>query len=84
MHRCVLKAAWLLLAAPLLAPTGAFAFEAVDMGLFAAAARRRLGTLLGGDAGRALIAQADAWMAAQEVRNPARMAAGLAPGFPDA
>ena len=31
MHRCVLKAAWLLLAAPLVAPIGAFAFEAVDV-----------------------------------------------------
>ena len=52
------------------------------MGLFAAAARRRLGGLLGGDEGRALIAQADAWMAGQEIRNPARMAACIAPGFP--
>lgn len=31
MHRCVLKAAWLLLATPLIAPTPAFAFEAVDV-----------------------------------------------------
>ncbi|HYL89705.1 MAG TPA: outer membrane beta-barrel protein [Burkholderiales bacterium] len=31
MHRCVLRAAWLLLAAPLMAPVSAFAFEAVDV-----------------------------------------------------
>ena len=31
MHRCVLKAAWLLLAVPLVAPICAFAFEAVDV-----------------------------------------------------
>lgn len=31
MHRCVLKAAWVLLAAPLIAPICAFAFEAVDV-----------------------------------------------------
>ena len=55
--------------------------EAAHMGLFAAAARRRLGGLLGGDEGRALVAEADAWMASQGIRNPARMAAMLAPGF---
>ena len=31
MHRCVLRAAWLLLAAPHIAPICAFAFEAVDV-----------------------------------------------------
>jgi hypothetical protein len=59
------------------------AFDSVDMGLYAAAARRRLGGLLGGNEGRALIQQADAWMTAQAIRNPARMAASAAPGFPD-
>jgi hypothetical protein len=53
------------------------------MNLFAAAARRRLGQLLGGNCGQALIAQADAWMAGQGIVNPARMTAMLAPGFPD-
>jgi hypothetical protein len=55
--------------------------EAVDMALYAWAARRRLGELQGAD-GAALIAQADAWMAGQGIRNPARMAAMIAPGPP--
>jgi hypothetical protein len=53
--------------------------EEVDMGLHAAAARRRLGQLTGGEEGRKLIEEADAWMAAQQVRNPARMTVLLAP-----
>jgi eukaryotic-like serine/threonine-protein kinase len=57
------------------------ALDAVDMGLFAASARRCLGGLLGGEAGSALISQADAWMASQEIRNPARMAACVVPGL---
>ena len=52
------------------------------MRLHAAAARRRLGGLIGGEAGRALVAEADAWMAGQ-VRNPPRTTAMLAPGFAD-
>ena len=59
------------------------AYDAVDMGLYAASAHRRLGGLLGGEEGRALIAQADAWMTGQGISNPACMAAGIAPGFPD-
>jgi hypothetical protein len=50
------------------------------MALFAAAARRCRGELLGGEAGRALVAEADAWMAAQSIRDPDRMARMLAPG----
>jgi hypothetical protein len=56
-------------------------FDSLGMGLFAAAARRRLGALLDGDEGRQLMAAADSWMAGQKVRNPARMTAMLAPGF---
>ena len=56
--------------------------DAVDMQLFAAAARRRLGQLLGGDEGCSLVTQADAWMRAQGIVKPSRMAAMLAPGFP--
>jgi hypothetical protein len=51
--------------------------------LFAAASRRQLGRLLGGDEGRALIDRADAWMSSQSIRRPDRMAACLAPGFVD-
>ena len=56
--------------------------DAADIGLFAAAARRGLGRLIGGDEGRALVTQADAWMHSQGIRNPARMASCMAPGFP--
>jgi hypothetical protein len=55
-------------------------FKALEMGQYAAVARRRRGELLGGDEGRRLIAEADAWMLEQDVRSPARMAAMLAPG----
>jgi tRNA A-37 threonylcarbamoyl transferase component Bud32 len=56
-------------------------FEAARMRLTAAAARRRLGLLLGGVQGRELILAADTWMASQHIRVPARMAATYAPGF---
>jgi serine/threonine protein kinase len=59
-------------------------FEHLDMHLYAAAVRWRLGQLLGPDEGRALIAAADAWMTAQQIRDPARMAAAFAPPFPGA
>jgi tetratricopeptide (TPR) repeat protein len=61
----------------------AAAFEAADMRLYAAACRRRLGRLVGGAEGQVLVEQADAWMAGQDIRNPARMTAVFAPGFPD-
>ena len=57
--------------------------DSVDMRLYAAAARRRLGQLLNNDEGRSLITQADQWMASQNIRNPIRMTAMLAPGFAD-
>ena len=56
-------------------------FDSADMGLFAASARRQLGHARGGDEGRVLIEQADAQMRAQSIRDPARMAACLVPGF---
>jgi hypothetical protein len=59
-------------------------FRAVDMALYGAAARRRCGQLIGGDAGDQLIAAADLAMAEQGVRRPERMARVLASGFPDA
>ncbi|WP_437578511.1 serine/threonine-protein kinase [Sorangium sp. So ce887] len=59
----------------------AAAFDESEMALFAACARRRRGQLLGGEEGRALIQAADAWMAGQGIRDPARIAAIFAPGF---
>jgi hypothetical protein len=61
----------------------ALALDGLDMALYAAAARRRLGRLRGGAEGRGLVASAEAWMAGQQVANPARMTALLVPGFPD-
>lgn len=48
---------------------------------FAAVARHRLGELLGGDEGRALVVAADAVMRNEAVRQPARMLEVYAPGF---
>ncbi len=42
-------------------------------GAWAAAVKSRLGTLLGGDRGRALCAEAQSYMQAQQVRNPEKM-----------
>jgi eukaryotic-like serine/threonine-protein kinase len=61
----------------------ALAFDNVDMNLCAAATRRRLGILIGGEEGRGMVRRADDWMTAQTIKNPARMAATIAPGFPD-
>jgi hypothetical protein len=54
-----------------------------DMRMHAAAAARCLGGLLGGDEGRALLAEAGAWMAREQVRDPARLTAMLLPGWRD-
>jgi hypothetical protein len=53
-------------------------FEKAEMALYAAAARRRRGELIGGSDGQALIDSADDWMSRQRVRNPARMTAMIA------
>jgi serine/threonine protein kinase len=53
------------------------------IGLYAAAAQRRRGELLGGEEGRAVVAAADEDMRSRGVRDPDRFAAVLAPGFPD-
>jgi eukaryotic-like serine/threonine-protein kinase len=58
-------------------------FDSCHMKLFLAVTRRRLGELVGGDEGRALVHQANAWMAAHGIVNSDRVAATLAPGFPD-
>jgi serine/threonine protein kinase/tetratricopeptide (TPR) repeat protein len=48
--------------------------EAVEMNLYAAASRRRLGEILGGEEGREQVEQANTWMNEQGIRNPGRMA----------
>jgi predicted Ser/Thr protein kinase len=58
-------------------------FERADMNLYLAVARRRIAALQHDAPGRALQQQAEAWMAAQNIRNPAGMTRMLAPGFPD-
>jgi hypothetical protein len=64
--------------------TGALeAFSAADMQLYAAVARRRLGALVGGDRGRDLRRESDAYMAAEDIRNPTAMARLIAPGLPE-
>jgi eukaryotic-like serine/threonine-protein kinase len=58
------------------------AFQDADMHLFAAAARYRLGEVVGGERGQELVAEAGASMRKQGIANPARVVAALAPGFP--
>ena len=55
-------------------------FAAAGMGLFAAVCRRARGRLAGGPDGRTLVAEGEAWMAGQGIRNAERMAALLLPG----
>jgi serine/threonine protein kinase len=54
---------------------------ACDMSIYACVARRARGRLLGGAAGRDLSAEAEERMQKQEILNPERIAATLAPGF---
>ena len=56
-------------------------FKAADMQYFALAARRQLGLLSGSAEGGRLVAEADAWMTEQGIRNPARFTNMWAPGF---
>jgi hypothetical protein len=53
-------------------------FVAADMALYAAAARRRRGEMLGGE-GKTRVEAADEWMSRQGIQDPARMAQMLAP-----
>jgi eukaryotic-like serine/threonine-protein kinase len=53
-------------------------FSSVDMNLYAAAARRHLGQLIGGDEGEQLTGEADEWMTAQLIKKPELMARTLA------
>jgi hypothetical protein len=56
-------------------------FEAADMDLHAAVARRTLGRVLGGDEGGSLVDAADVWMSSQGIKKQERMTAMLVPGF---
>jgi len=56
-------------------------FDACDMLLNAAIARRRLGEIVGGVEGRSLVALANAWMSTQGIQDPERWTAMYAPGF---
>ncbi len=56
------------------------AFESAQMALYAAAAKRCRGLLIGGDEGRGLVEAADLWMEGERIRNPERMTRMLAPG----
>jgi hypothetical protein len=49
------------------------------MHLLAATTSYRLGQLVGGDAGRARVAEARAWLTAHEVKNPERFVDHYAP-----
>ena len=48
------------------------AFAEADMSLHATATRRSRGMLVGGDEGRQLVQDADAWAAGQKIRDPGR------------
>jgi len=54
-------------------------FEEYGSAFYLAIARRKQGELLGGEEGRALIAQADKWMAGEGIINPARLASAFVP-----
>ncbi|PKN47089.1 MAG: hypothetical protein CVU59_04085, partial [Deltaproteobacteria bacterium HGW-Deltaproteobacteria-17] len=57
--------------------------DACEMKLFAAAARVRLGRLVGGDEGRAIQEQGRAFLTLQGVRDEPGMVSLLASGFPE-
>ena len=56
-------------------------FDAREMALYSAAAKRRLGELLGGQRGEELIATGTEFMTQQGIVRPDRMTRMLAPGF---
>jgi hypothetical protein len=56
-------------------------YDAADMAQYLAATKQRLGTLVGGDRGRALRAEAEAWFREERIVRPDRLLALTAPGF---
>jgi len=54
-------------------------FDFAEMALFSAATRRALGGIIGGDEGRALVREADEWLAGQGAKSPDRIQAMLCP-----
>jgi tetratricopeptide (TPR) repeat protein len=56
-------------------------FEGTSMALHAAICRWHLGRAQGGDQGRRLVTDAEAWMTSQGIASPSRMAGTIAPGF---
>jgi eukaryotic-like serine/threonine-protein kinase len=57
-------------------------FEGVEMRLCAAAARRRLGELVGGTRGQEEIDRADRWMSDQKIKNPASLVSMIVTPWP--
>jgi hypothetical protein len=57
--------------------------DGADMGLYALAARRRRGELVGGDAGKAEVDEADRRMTGEKIAHPDRWTAMLVPLFAD-
>jgi hypothetical protein len=55
-------------------------FELADSMMLARVARRCRGELIGGSAGEDLINGCDEWMKTESIKNPARLAAMMAPG----
>jgi hypothetical protein len=60
------------------------AFDALEMALHAASARRRLGALIRGEEGHMLVASGDASMASRTIHEPDAITAAFVPGFGEA
>jgi len=58
-------------------------FERAEMSFFAAATKHRLGTLRGGDDGKALAAEAVSFLTGEGVAKPRQFLAIVSPGFVD-
>jgi eukaryotic-like serine/threonine-protein kinase len=58
-------------------------FDRADMQLYAAVTKRRLGALRRDAEGQRLQREAEAWMAAQQIKNPVSFSRMFAPGFAD-